>query len=54
MLENIRSSGIFNYREAMEIIFFLLFLPRGMRSLFLWGQQKKNNIFSLRLCVSNP
>jgi len=37
MLKNIRSSGILNYREAMEIIFFL---P---------SQQKKNNIFPLRL-----
>jgi hypothetical protein len=36
MLKNIRSSGILNYREAMEII---SFLP---------SQQKKNNIFPLR------
>jgi hypothetical protein len=37
MKERKRLLGIFNYREAMEIIFFLLF------------QQKRNNIFSLRL-----
>jgi hypothetical protein len=37
MLENIRSSGILNYREAMEII---SFLP---------SQQKRNDIFPLRL-----
>jgi hypothetical protein len=36
MLKNIRSSGIHNYHEAMEII---SFLP---------SQQKRNNIFPLR------
>ena len=50
ILKNIRPSRILDHPDeiGIESVSFLPSLPCGMRSLFLWRQQKRNNVFSLR------